>query len=235
MHFLFLLLFAFQLLSDANPCQTQMCSQINYQSADKQLNQSYQQILQILTKPHKEKLRISQRQWIKFRDANCDYQAFQAFGTQLYQTIKDQCLQRVTSNRTLELQALYPQLFPQKSHPNTPARQPPRQTLPLVQEHIVINPQHLIGEWLSLESSGEMEIHFTIENGQRYYRSYINSVPFEVATWQLRRGKLFINSLQRERLYTYKKATLKNDILTLHEETGGIEQYRRMIVKMHRN
>lgn len=234
MHFLLSLLFAFQLLSDVNSCQTQECAQMNYQSADNQLNQSYQKILQVLNAPHKEKLRTAQRQWIKFRDANCDHQAFLAVGTEFYQIIKQQCLQRVTSARTLELQSLYPQLFP-SPQPHFSTRPPPRYTIPSLQEHIVIDPQNLLGEWLSLESSGEMEIHFTIENGQRYYRSYINSIPFEVATWQLQRGNLFINSLQGERLYTYKKVTLKNDILTLYEETGGIEQYRRMVIKMHKD
>ena len=46
------------------------CHQAQYEAADKELNQVYQQAMQSLPAPAKAKLQAAQRLWLKSRDAN---------------------------------------------------------------------------------------------------------------------------------------------------------------------
>lgn len=70
-------------------------TQRNYQQADRELNQVYQQIVSRGTWPE---LRNAQLAWIAFRDANCE---FEGYGSSANNNL---CLIRMTEERTQELE-----------------------------------------------------------------------------------------------------------------------------------
>ena len=47
------------------------CSGAEYKRQDTRLNQAYKAAMGTLEKPQQDKLREAQRQWVKYRDANC--------------------------------------------------------------------------------------------------------------------------------------------------------------------
>lgn len=46
-----------------------------------------------------EALRIAQRAWIKFRDAQCEYEAYEVFGGTMQPMVGNMCLARLTRQR----------------------------------------------------------------------------------------------------------------------------------------
>lgn len=61
-------------LSQGGQQEMNACSGVRYQAADKEMNKLYQQLMQRLSKPSQEKLRASQRAWLKYRDAAYAYE-----------------------------------------------------------------------------------------------------------------------------------------------------------------
>ena len=80
------------------------CAHIAYQSADKKLNQVYKPIFSRLTGTEKQHLISAQSNWIKFRDANCDFELYQSRRGTGYSGFLSNCLERMTRARTQELQ-----------------------------------------------------------------------------------------------------------------------------------
>ncbi len=73
----------------------------NYQEADKKLNAVYSRLF-ALEFEGKEQLRLAQRAWISFRDAECEYMDYR--GT-MSNFLKLMCLEKWTLRRTEELEA----------------------------------------------------------------------------------------------------------------------------------
>lgn len=71
----------------------------NYQSADRRLNQFYQQLLQRLDPNRKQKLETAELAWIAFRDATCGFEASSGGNA-----ARNQCLTRLTNQRNQQLQ-----------------------------------------------------------------------------------------------------------------------------------
>jgi uncharacterized protein YecT (DUF1311 family) len=80
------------------------CAYRAYQAADKQLNQVYKPIFASVTGKEKQHLITAQSQWIKFRDANCDFEVYQSRDGTGYGGFLSNCLERMTKARTQELQ-----------------------------------------------------------------------------------------------------------------------------------
>lgn len=81
-----------------------ICADRDYQAADKKLNQVYRQLQSRLSKVQKQRMTNAQLAWIKFRDANCDYERGQFEGGTMVGPVGTSCLARMTEQRTKELE-----------------------------------------------------------------------------------------------------------------------------------
>jgi uncharacterized protein YecT (DUF1311 family) len=96
------------------------CAGLDWEQADAELNEvwldlvSNAQLQDIELKNlgedgrpgHEETLRKAQRAWIELRDAGCEYEGFQARGGSMEPMLVNQCLARVTRERTGQLRKL---------------------------------------------------------------------------------------------------------------------------------
>jgi len=94
---------------DCENAQTQseinVCAGLQAQAADKKLNQVYQQLqAKIKDSPQEKRLVEAQQQWIKFRDADCEYAKSQYEGGSIVPTIQAGCITKLTEQRTKELE-----------------------------------------------------------------------------------------------------------------------------------
>ncbi|MBL4596679.1 MAG: DUF1311 domain-containing protein [Robiginitomaculum sp.] len=80
--------------------QMKACAQNDYKTADGALNAAYQKNRDILDKKGKTLLRDAQRAWIKFRDAQCKWEADIVRGGRDVELIKLACLADLTMKRT---------------------------------------------------------------------------------------------------------------------------------------
>jgi uncharacterized protein YecT (DUF1311 family) len=85
------------------------CAGGNYESADDALNAIYKQIMaSALDQASKDKLRNSERSWIKIRDKACNEEAAPDQGGSIYDMDFDNCLEARTAARIRELKKLMP-------------------------------------------------------------------------------------------------------------------------------
>lgn len=88
--------------------QTQMeinvCAGIEYQNADKRLNQVYQKLMPKLSAARKQKLIVAQRAWLNFRDTNCEFEMSQFEGGTMAPAAKAGCMAQLTKTRTTQLE-----------------------------------------------------------------------------------------------------------------------------------
>lgn len=94
---------------DCDNAQTQAeinaCAGLQAQAADKILNQVYQQLqAKVKDSPQEQRLIEAQQQWIKFRDADCEYAKGQYEGGSIVPTIQAGCMTRLTEQRTKDLE-----------------------------------------------------------------------------------------------------------------------------------
>lgn len=80
------------------------CSQQSYQAADKQLNQAYQKVISSIKGEQKGLLTTAQQAWIRFRDNNCNFEVYANRGGTGYEIFRNGCLERLTQQRTKDLQ-----------------------------------------------------------------------------------------------------------------------------------
>ena len=71
----------------------------DYDKSDKILNSTYKNLMNLLDDKYKQKLISTQKQWIKFRDSNCQFEASQFEGGTIQPLIKYTCLQTITEQR----------------------------------------------------------------------------------------------------------------------------------------
>lgn len=105
-YFIVLLLFCFCNNSFA---QTQLemneTAYANYKKADAQLNKVYKQLMAILTKKEKPLLIQAEKDWVKFRDSHCKFEASQYEGGSIQNLIYSSCLEELTKKRIAEIKA----------------------------------------------------------------------------------------------------------------------------------
>lgn len=94
------------------------CAGVDYEEADKELNALWPEVV-AAAKSNDENisdllqssgvpttlqaLRGAQRAWIRFRDAQCEYEAYEVFGGTAQSMIGSLCLARLTRERIVEL------------------------------------------------------------------------------------------------------------------------------------
>jgi uncharacterized protein YecT (DUF1311 family) len=78
------------------------CADAQYRKADAELNRAYQQLARASGGPD-AKLKAAQLAWLKFRDAECDYEASQYEGGSIMPMVYSFCLRDVTAARTKQL------------------------------------------------------------------------------------------------------------------------------------
>ncbi|MBD2460012.1 DUF1311 domain-containing protein [Oscillatoria sp. FACHB-1407] len=94
--------------ADCTNPQTQLeineCAAKSAEVADEKLNEVYQQLKATLS-PNQEKLLTdAQLAWIEFRDKNCEFARGRFEGGSIAPTVYSSCIERVTQQRTEELQ-----------------------------------------------------------------------------------------------------------------------------------
>ena len=95
--------------AQSNPCdeaRTQLemneCADREYRKADAELNRVYQQLVRA-SGGRDAKLKAAQLAWLKFRDAQCDYEAAFNEGGSMQPMTYSFCLADVTTARTKQL------------------------------------------------------------------------------------------------------------------------------------
>ena len=79
------------------------CENTRYDAAQLELNSVYQSLLKSLDGAQKERLRVAQRAWLRFRETNAEFQASLAQGGTLGPLIRIASLTEMTKARTAEL------------------------------------------------------------------------------------------------------------------------------------
>jgi uncharacterized protein YecT (DUF1311 family) len=80
------------------------CAGQEYQKADAALNKGYRELMAKLDDDgQKSVLKAAQQAWIKYRDANCEFAAYQNRGGTIYPVVYTGCLTSMTTARTKEL------------------------------------------------------------------------------------------------------------------------------------
>ena len=74
--------------------------------ADAELNKVYRELIKDTDATERAKLRAAQLAWIKFRDAQCDYESVGNTGGSIYPMVMGFCLARVTKDRVKQLQEI---------------------------------------------------------------------------------------------------------------------------------
>jgi uncharacterized protein YecT (DUF1311 family) len=75
----------------------------NYKKADAQLNKVYKQLIAILDKNEKPLLIQAEKDWVKFRDSHCKFEASQYEGGSIQPLIYSSCLKELTEKRIAEI------------------------------------------------------------------------------------------------------------------------------------
>jgi uncharacterized protein YecT (DUF1311 family) len=105
-YFIVLLLICFCSNSFAQT-QAQMNATANasYKKADAQLNKVYKQLMAVLDKNEKPLLIQAEKDWVKFRDSHCRFEASQYEGGSIQPLIYSTCLEELTKKRIVEIKA----------------------------------------------------------------------------------------------------------------------------------
>jgi uncharacterized protein YecT (DUF1311 family) len=80
-----------------------VCENARYEKADRDLNAVYQQLMRQLDAGQQAKLRVAQNAWLRFREANADFEAGAASGGTLGPLLRISTMADMTEARTIEL------------------------------------------------------------------------------------------------------------------------------------
>ncbi|MEY4464265.1 MAG: hypothetical protein RLZZ81_1236 [Pseudomonadota bacterium] len=107
---LFLSSISYAFAVDCNKALTQgdmnYCAGEEYKKVDKKLNQIYQEILKHISEEQVNLLKKSQNLWIKYRDAECEFQSSGVYGGSVYPMILLMCFTGKTEGRIKEFEAM---------------------------------------------------------------------------------------------------------------------------------
>ncbi|MEG4498766.1 lysozyme inhibitor LprI family protein [Microcoleus sp. F10-C6] len=84
--------------------QVRTCIRLRYEASDRQLNEVYKQLISQLSGEERSLLSEAQLGWIKVRDKTCEFEVYQNRGGTGYRGFLNECLDRMTKQRTGELQ-----------------------------------------------------------------------------------------------------------------------------------
>jgi uncharacterized protein YecT (DUF1311 family) len=93
---------------NCNNAQTNLeikeCIRLRYEAADRRLNDVYKQLVAKLSREERSLLAEAQKGWIQWKENNCD---FEVYGSRMgtgYRGFLNECLERMTKQRTAELE-----------------------------------------------------------------------------------------------------------------------------------
>lgn len=78
---------------------------VKFKKADAELNKVYKQLMIILDKNEKQLLIQAEKDWLKFRDSHCRFDASQYEGGSIQPLIYSTCLEELTKKRIIEIKA----------------------------------------------------------------------------------------------------------------------------------
>ncbi|REH01240.1 lysozyme inhibitor LprI family protein [Flavobacterium aquicola] len=76
-----------------------------YKKADAELNKVYKQLMSMLDQNEKTLLIQAEKDWVKFRDSHCKFEASQYEGGSIKPLIYSTCLEELTKKRIAEIKA----------------------------------------------------------------------------------------------------------------------------------
>jgi len=93
--------------NDQSQAGLNICADADYKAADQKLNQTYGRIMKRLSGDHDTArlLQVSQRAWIAFRDAECDFRTSASKDGSIYPLEVLLCRRDLTEERTKALDA----------------------------------------------------------------------------------------------------------------------------------
>lgn len=98
---------AFSALTRPASAQTQLEMNIQagtaFHRADTELNALYRDLVAKIDAQGKAALRNAQQAWLKFRDAECDFETRDAEGGSIHPMVMNQCLEDLTRQRNQQL------------------------------------------------------------------------------------------------------------------------------------
>ena len=93
--------------SPASNAEETLCFITASKAADKQMNQTYTRVRQVLSPDEQQDLQQAQRLWLKFRDANCSAERNLYGQGTASAMVHAACLEAETRQRTAELKTMY--------------------------------------------------------------------------------------------------------------------------------
>ncbi len=91
------------------------CAAARHRAADASLNRVYRQLVSVLKQRREpeleQRLRVSQRDWLRFRQSHCEFEAtYEGAGGSYVSAKLDECLTETSVGRTTYLEGLLTQL-----------------------------------------------------------------------------------------------------------------------------
>lgn len=81
-----------------------LCEGENFKQADAELNATYAKLVSKISATGQSKLREAQKAWIKYRDAQCEFNTMGTMGGSIHSMMLWQCLSDLTAQQTKRLQ-----------------------------------------------------------------------------------------------------------------------------------
>lgn len=79
------------------------CSAMDYQAADDDLNQTYQELMAVLDQPDRTLLKAAQRAWVSYRDAQCTFDTAGTATGSIHPMLLASCMASLTEQQTAQL------------------------------------------------------------------------------------------------------------------------------------
>ncbi len=76
---------------------------LNFKKVDTELNKVYKQLMPLLEENQKTMLIQAEKDWVKYRDSHCKFEASQYEGGSIQSSIFSTCLEELTRKRILEI------------------------------------------------------------------------------------------------------------------------------------
>ena len=84
--------------------QVRTCIRLRYEASDKRMNEVYKQLISSLSDEEQSIITEAQLGWIQLRDKTCEFEVYKSRGGSGYRGFLNECLDRVTQQRTSELE-----------------------------------------------------------------------------------------------------------------------------------
>ena len=101
--FFAIIIFSFCQVAAQTQAELTMKAHNDYQKSDKELNKVYKQLLSNLDETEKALLIKAQKDWIKFRDSHCEFEAQEYDGGSMQPMVHSICLKERTEERIEDL------------------------------------------------------------------------------------------------------------------------------------